>query len=139
MYAAHNGYINVVKTLVAARCNPHARNVLGATAADIAAASAQLEAETYLAALAGSRPGTAKAAVDVFEAAKRGDYDALRMALDKDPAAANRTDEHGASPLMFAAMRGHLAAAELLVDRGANLDVQDGVSQWTALMNAASV
>ena len=32
---------------------------------------------------------------------------------------------------------GHLAAVELLVDRGADLDVQDRVSRWTALMNAA--
>lgn len=45
-------------------------------------------------------------------------------------------DEDGATPLMFAAIGGHLQIAQLLIDKGANVDSQDKISGWTALMQA---
>lgn len=45
-------------------------------------------------------------------------------------------DEDGATPLMFAAMCGHHNVAEHLLDRGADIDSQDRISGWTALMQA---
>jgi ankyrin repeat protein len=46
------------------------------------------------------------------------------------------SDEDGATPLMFASMRGHLNVAQLLIEKGANIDIQDKISGWTALMQA---
>ena len=48
----------------------------------------------------------------------------------------NKKDRDGATCLMYAAMRGQLAIAELLVDSGAQVDTQDDKSGWTALMQA---
>ena len=42
----------------------------------------------------------------------------------------------GATPLMFAAMTGHLDVARLLVDSGCDINKQDNISGWTALMQA---
>ena len=45
-------------------------------------------------------------------------------------------DKDGATPLMYAAMGGHLDVVQLLVERGTNIDAQDKKSGWTALMQA---
>jgi len=37
---------------------------------------------------------------------------------------------------MFAAIRGHLQVAQLLIEKGANINSQDKISGWTALMQA---
>ena len=44
--------------------------------------------------------------------------------------------EDGATPLMFAAMNGQLDIAQMLVDKGCDIDKQDTISGWTALMQA---
>lgn len=59
-----------------------------------------------------------------------------------DILAADRTEcdvcsaQDGATPLMFAAMGGHLEIAKLLVENGCDVNKQDFVSGWTALMQA---
>ena len=47
-----------------------------------------------------------------------------------------RTVHDGASPLMFAAMLGHLDIVQLLVHCGCEINGQDAISGWTALMQA---
>lgn len=44
--------------------------------------------------------------------------------------------QDGATPLMFSAMLGHFHIVKLLVEKGCNIDVQDVISGWTALMQA---
>ena len=46
--------------------------------------------------------------LDIVSAAKAGDVKAVKHWLDSDRASVNTTDSDGATPLMFAAMRGHL-------------------------------
>jgi ankyrin repeat protein len=63
----------------------------------------------------------ARADLDAFEAAAIGHVDRLRALLHDDPSLVNAWSEDGFTPLHFAAFFGHPEAAELLVERGAEL------------------
>jgi ankyrin repeat protein len=60
--------------------------------------------------------------LDVFEAAAVGRADRLRELLDEDPALANAWAEDGFQPLGLASFFGHVDAARLLVERGAEVN-----------------
>jgi len=60
--------------------------------------------------------------LDVFEAAAVGRTDRLRELLDGDPSLANAWAEDGFQPLGLASFFGHVDAARLLVERGAELN-----------------
>ena len=57
--------------------------------------------------------------LDVFEAAAVGKTERLRELLDQDPSLANAWADDGFQPLGLASFFGHLKAARLLVERGA--------------------
>src|SRR5207244_10845352 len=59
--------------------------------------------------------------LDVFEAAAFGRTDRLRKLLDEDPSRANAFGGDGFHPLGLACFFGHLEAARLLLDRGAEI------------------
>jgi len=63
------------------------------------------------------------AEVDVFQAAALGDVARLRTLLDEDPARVNVRDEKNKTPLYEAAHNLHLDAVNLLLERGAELEV----------------
>jgi uncharacterized protein len=60
--------------------------------------------------------------LDVFEAAAFGRGDRLRELLDEDPTRANAFGDDGFHPLGLACFFGHLEAARLLLDRGADVN-----------------
>jgi uncharacterized protein len=60
--------------------------------------------------------------LDVFEAAAVGRMDRLRELLDEDPSLANAWAPDGFQPLGLASFFGHLDAARLLVERGAEVN-----------------
>jgi uncharacterized protein len=60
--------------------------------------------------------------LDVFEAAAAGRTNRLRELLDGDPSLANAWAEDGFQPLGLASFFGHLDAAGLLVERGAEVN-----------------
>jgi len=60
--------------------------------------------------------------LDVFEAAAVGRTERLRELLDDDPALANAWAEDGFQPLGLASFFGHVDAARLLVERGAEVN-----------------
>ena len=60
--------------------------------------------------------------LDVFEAAAVGRTDRLRELLDQDPELANAWAGDGFQPLGLASFFGHVEAARLLVERGAEVN-----------------
>ena len=60
--------------------------------------------------------------LDVFEAAAVGRTDRVRELLDEDPSLANAWAEDGYQPLGLASFFGHVEAARLLVERGAEVN-----------------
>uniref|UniRef100_A0A674PHQ6 Ankyrin repeat and sterile alpha motif domain containing 6 n=1 Tax=Takifugu rubripes TaxID=31033 RepID=A0A674PHQ6_TAKRU len=54
----------------------------------------------------------------------------------EDPTQVNSSNQEGASPLMMAAVSGQLQVVQLMVEKHADVDKQDGVHGWTALMQA---
>lgn len=62
--------------------------------------------------------------LDVFEAAAFGAVDRLRTILDADSSQANAFARDGFQPLGLACFFGHVEAARLLVERGADLNSQ---------------
>jgi len=71
-------------------------------------------------------------------AAENGDAVSIRTLLARG-ADANGKDSHGLTPLVRAARRGHYAAAEALLDGGADPNLFDSIwtrPGWSPLMNA---
>jgi ankyrin repeat protein len=60
--------------------------------------------------------------LDVFEAAASGQTTRLRELLDDDPSLTNAWAEDGFQPLGLACFFGHVEAARLLVERGAEVN-----------------
>ena len=58
--------------------------------------------------------------LNVFEAAAFGRTDRLRELLDEEPATANAFADDGFQPLGLACFFGHVGAARLLLERGAD-------------------
>ncbi|HEV8100124.1 MAG TPA: ankyrin repeat domain-containing protein [Gaiellaceae bacterium] len=58
--------------------------------------------------------------LDVFEAAALGRVERLRELLDDDPGLANAYGDDGFQPLPLACFYGHLEAAQVLLDHGAD-------------------
>jgi ankyrin repeat protein len=65
---------------------------------------------------------TADPELDVFEAAAFGRTGRLRELLDEDPSRANEFGDDGFHPLGLACFFGHVEAARLLLDRGAQVN-----------------
>ncbi len=66
------------------------------------------------------------ASMDIFQAAALGDLPRLHALLDEDPQRVNARDEQGRTPLYEAARNLHLAAVDLLLARGADVEARTG-------------
>ena len=65
-----------------------------------------------------------------------GNSQLVKEILEEDPTQVNIANQDGASPLMMASVSGQLEVVQLLVEKNADIDKQDGVHGWTALMQA---
>ena len=66
-----------------------------------------------------------------------GNIQRIREILDVDVSQRDTcSPQDGATPLMFAAMTGRIDIAQLFVERGCDINKQDNISGWTALMQA---
>lgn len=71
-----------------------------------------------------------------MDASCRGDVKAVQEILLTDPSQCQIPTANGATPLMVAAMLGHIQVAQVLLQYGAYIDAQDHKNGCTALMQA---
>lgn len=139
MVAALNGHMKTAQILVERGADPNVTNADNRTALDIATMRMKREVAAYLDRKTTNKPERAaeEKKPDIIEAMKFGDIKRIRAILDQDLSQRDAcSPEEGATPLMFAAMAGQLDIAQLLVERGCDMDKQDRISGWTALMQA---
>lgn len=92
---------------------------------------------TLVTSFATSVSDSADVKLDIIEATKKGNIQRVQEILDEDLAQRDAcSPQDGATPLMFAAMTGRQDIALLLVEKGCDINKQDVVSGWTALMQA---
>lgn len=65
-----------------------------------------------------------------------GNAQLVKEIVEEDASQVNVSNADGASPLMMAAVSGQLEVVQLLVEKHADMDRQDSVHGWTALMQA---
>ncbi|XP_063505821.1 ankyrin repeat and SAM domain-containing protein 6 isoform X3 [Pongo pygmaeus] len=138
MLAALTGRLGVVQQLVEKGANPDHLSVLEKTAFEVALDCKHRDLVDYLDPLTTVRPKTdeEKRRPDIFHALKMGNFQLVKEIADEDPSHVNLVNGDGATPLMLAAVTGQLALVQLLVERHADVDKQDSVHGWTALMQA---
>ena len=77
--------------------------------------------------------------VDIWTAAATGNVDSLRELLAPEAeVSVDIRDDWARTPLMVAAVHDQAAAAQCLIDAGANLTLQDAESGYSALHRALS-
>ncbi|XP_078147628.1 ankyrin repeat and SAM domain-containing protein 6 [Centroberyx gerrardi] len=138
MLATLSGKVGVAQQLVERGADPDRVNVLSKTAFELALQLKQRDIKAYLDSITTVRPQTddEKRRPDVFSALKLGNSQLVKEILEEDPAQVNSSNQEGASPLMMAAVSGQLEVVQLMVEKNADIDKQDGVHGWTALMQA---
>ncbi|XP_076017176.1 ankyrin repeat and SAM domain-containing protein 6 [Genypterus blacodes] len=138
MVATLSGKVAVAQQLVERGADPDRVNVLSKTAFELAMQLKQRDIKGYLDAITTVRPQTddERRRPDVFSALKLGNSQLVKEILEEDPTQVNSSNQEGASPLMIAAVSGQLEVVQLMVEKSADIDKQDGVHGWTALMQA---
>ncbi|KAK9528013.1 hypothetical protein VZT92_014517 [Zoarces viviparus] len=138
MVATLGAKVAVTQQLVERGADPDRVNVLSKTAFELAMQLKQRDIKAYLDSITTVRPQTddERRRPDVFSALKLGNSQLVKEILEEDPTQVNSSNQEGASPLMIAAVSGQLEVVQLMVEKNADIDKQDGVHGWTALMQA---
>jgi ankyrin repeat protein len=130
--AAAHGHRDVVRLLLDAGANPGLENEVGLTPMEMASAAGyhQLARELERLPPAGRERGLL-----IHEAALNGDVSVLRELLEGATDVEGRHAE-GTTALMSAVRNGHLEAARLLIQAGADLDARgDSPTYWAVVNN----
>ncbi|XP_041824467.1 ankyrin repeat and SAM domain-containing protein 6-like isoform X2 [Melanotaenia boesemani] len=138
MVATLSGKVGVAQQLVERGADPDRVNVLSKTAFELALQMKQRDIKSYLDAITTVRPQTddERRRPDVFSALRLGNSQLVKEILEEDPSQVNLSNQEGASLLMMAAVSGQLEVVQLMVEKNADIDKQDCVHGWTALMQA---
>ncbi|KAK2164054.1 hypothetical protein LSH36_69g01014 [Paralvinella palmiformis] len=139
MLAALNGYMTTSQILVERGADPNLTNINDHTPLQVATAAGKDEVQGYLDRKTTNKKNVVQEDIklDIIEAAKAGNLTRLKEILNDDPMQRDAcSPQDGATPLMFAAMTGHLDIVKLLVEKGCDINKQDPISGWTALMQA---
>ena len=76
---------------------------------------------------------------EIIKAAKSGDLASIRMLLELDATLIRARDRDGSTPLHCAVWKGHQAAVEFMLERGADVNAQNQNDHWgTTPLHAAA-
>ena len=76
---------------------------------------------------------------EIIKAAKSGDLASIRMLLELDATLIGARDKDGSTPLHCAVWKGHQAAVEFMLERGADVNAQNQNDHWgTTPLHAAA-
>jgi len=138
MFAAVGGSKPCCQLLLERSADPNKVNLLGATALDIASGSGNTDVRVYLETktLQNKRLSRTPQQETLLQAVREGNVERVKELLSKEDTNVDMQDDEGATPLILAAIGGHFTITQLLIGLGANLNHQDKVTGWTALMQA---
>ena len=140
MLAAVEGSKQCAVTLLEHGADPMRLNLVNATALEIAIAAGKTEVRSFLSEQTGSTAESGKymfstvEEVGIHTAAQTGDLVRLEDILANGESDVDELDGEGATPLMMAAIGGHKDLVQVLIRLGAEVNHQDKVNGWTALM-----
>ena len=122
MLSAAGGSQAAAQALLEAGADPERLNLVSATALEIAAASGHSEVRSFLADKTALQSPAyifrVNAELDIHQAAGAGDLARLEEILAAGENDVDDTDEEGATPLIMAAIGGHLELVQLLIKLG---------------------
>ncbi|XP_071537835.1 ankyrin repeat and SAM domain-containing protein 6-like [Panulirus ornatus] len=135
MCSAAGGNMSTAQILLDRGADPNAVSACDLTALDVAAACNRPDIASCLQKKT-TRQKKKGALCDIMDASFRGDIKAVQEILLTDPSQCQIPTADGATPLMVAAMLGHIQVSQILLQYGAHIDAQDHKNGWTALMQA---
>ncbi|KAG7170631.1 Ankyrin repeat and SAM domain-containing protein 6-like [Homarus americanus] len=135
MFSAAGGNMSTAQILLDRGADPNALSACDLTALDVAATCNRPDIANFLQKKT-TRQKKKGALCDIMDASRRGDVKAVQEILLADPSQCQVPTADGATPLMVAAMLGHMQVAQMLLQYGAHIDAQDHKNGWTALMQA---
>ncbi|HEV3339225.1 MAG TPA: ankyrin repeat domain-containing protein [Pirellulales bacterium] len=124
-YAAQAGHFNVARILVGYHCDVDALDNRGGTALMEACHGGPWKSEPAEEIIQLLLDHGAQ--VNLFQAAAMGRTGLIEAILDRDGSLIDSPDDRGRTPLFHAARNNRLAAVELLVERGADVNRSDAV------------
>ena len=138
MLAAVEGSKQCAVTLLDHGADPNKLNLVNATALEIAIAAGKTELKTLLSERTGAGVSrymfSTQGEAGIHTAAQTGDLARLEEILANGESDVDELDGEGATPLMMAAIGGHKEITRVLIRLGAEVNHQDKVNGWTALM-----
>ena len=144
MLAAVEGSKQCAVTLLDHGADPKRLNLVNATALEIAIAAGKTEVKSFLSERTGAGAGAGagggrymfsiQGEAGIHVAAQTGDLARLEEILANGESDVDELDGEGATPLMMAAIGGHKEVIQVLIRLGAEVNHQDKVNGWTALM-----